>query len=215
MIVDVILILQVFNLDDGTDFIVLSDVDQVLYWPALCSLRSFWNRIRFQPEQLSFVGEYQEVVVRRSGKQVFCPIVLFGAHSFGTNSSPTLGTVFGQGCSLHVSLMGNGNDHFLIRDHVLVTEIFCIVLNLGTTIIRIALFHFLKLSFDDLHSLAFITKNSLKFFDKRHDFFVLSNDLVALHACKALKSHVKNRSSLDFTQFKTLHQPISGSFWIQ
>ena len=135
----------------------------------------------------------------RGGKQVFCPIVFFGTHSLGTNSSPTLGTVFGQGSSLHVSLVGNGNDHFLIRDHVLVTEIFCIVLNLGTTIIRIAIFHFLKLSFDDLHSLAFISKDSLKFFDQRHDLFVLSNDLVTLHASKALKSHVENCSSLNFT----------------
>ena len=150
----------------------------------------------------------------RSGKQVLRPIVILGADTFGSDTPSSLGTVFSQGRTLHITLMRNSDYHFLIWNHVFVTEVLRIVLNLCTAIIRVAFLHFQKFSLDDLHSLPFISKNCLKLFDKGHDLFVFGNDFITLHASKALKSHIKDGSGLNFTQVKALHQTITGSFWV-
>jgi len=58
-----------------------------------------------------------------SDEKGFDEIIVFGFHAQNALAAASLGAVGGDGTSFDVAAMGHGDDHVLVRDHVLDVDV--------------------------------------------------------------------------------------------
>src|SRR5271166_2518733 len=128
----------------------------------------------------SFVRKAEKMAVGASNKEV-CNKVLFASfHSLTALAAPFLASIEVNGVSLDVPGVGDGNHHLFVFDQVFVAELFGLSNNFCSTGIPKLGFNFFELLSNDIKNEFFATKNFFKFFNKGHNLFELSNDLVPL-----------------------------------
>src|SRR5690606_14528183 len=118
VIIQVFLVFKCSDVDYGFYRITRLNVDQVLDGSAFGGFVSFRNLISLFPLYFAAFCKNEQEVMGVSDKEMLGEVIFFSSYTAGTNTTPALGSVLGKRSALDVSLIGNGDHHFLIRDHI-------------------------------------------------------------------------------------------------
>ena len=149
MVVDIVGLIQVLDVDDRSYRVIRFDVDEVLQGAAFVCLRSLGNFKCAQPVALALFGEEEQVVVVGGHVEVFDEVFIARIASLRAFAATVLCTVFGQGGTLDVAEMRNGDNHFVVRVVVLNADLGGIVLDVRAAFVAEAFFNVSQLFFDN------------------------------------------------------------------
>ena len=146
----------------------------------------------------------------RSGKQMFDILVIFGGGPFHSGAPAFLTPVSADRCAFNVPVVGDGNNHVLIGDHILNVEILGRIDNLRASPVAVAAFQLIQFGFDDLHLYITVHQYPAIFNYLLDDTFVFVIDLVALKSGKFLQTHVENGFRLQIGKSKLFSELAIG-----
>jgi hypothetical protein len=94
--------------------------------------------------------------------------------------------------ALDVTLVGDGNHHLFVHDHVLDADVVGSVGYLGTTLVTIFQRQLFELGGNNLQHLGLVREYFLQPAYQRTNFLVLFENLAALESGQALQAHVED-----------------------
>ncbi len=178
IVIDVIIVAERLDINDRPDGIARLDADQVLDGPSFGGLGAFGNLVHFQPKQLSVFRENHQVIEHRRREKVRGKVRILGLHTPRSYPTPRLGSVLLQRRSFNIAFAGNGDEHFLVGDHVLVAEFLGGVLDRSAAVVAVALAYFGEFGFNDFKFTKLISQNVPQIGNQRHDLLIFLNNLV-------------------------------------
>src|SRR5690349_24969683 len=113
------------------------DVDQVDDWFALGRAARLRNLINLQPEASAVVGEAEDVVVRRTDKEMLDEILILESCPAQSTTTATLLAIRRVRRALDVTRVGNGDDHVLLGDQILDGELAFVTGDLGAAVVTV------------------------------------------------------------------------------
>ena len=145
-----------------------------------------------------------------AGKDVLHEV--FAAHgtALGSHAATALRAVLGEGGTLNITLVADGDDHLLVGDGVLDAEVGGIVFDGRAAIVAILLAQFLQFLFDDLHQHIVVAEYFLAALNEAHFLIVLVLQLLVLQAGKLGQTHVDDGAGLQVAELVALHQALAG-----
>ncbi len=152
------------------------------------------------------------VVVGRGYEEVLDEIALLEVHPHYPPPAPSLGAVGGDGEPFHVTGVGDGHHHLLLRDEVLYLQVFVVGDDLRPARIGEALLDGLQLLDDDGFEPGLVRQYLLQARYLLLEFLVLVLDLLPLQPGQPLQPHVQDGLGLLLAQLELLHQPFPGVF---
>ena len=212
MSIDVLRILDILDRDVSHDLVVRLDVDQVLDGPSLGGTGAFWNFENPHPEAASVLREDEQPIVVGRREDLLDEILVAGDGPLGPHSTAGLLLVFVEAGSLDVAGVADGDDHLLVRNHVLDAQFGTGEFDAGAALVAELLLHFQELVLDDAHAEGLVLQDGLESADQLHQLIVLGAQFVALESGQLLEAHVEDGPGLDLAQLELLHQAVTGVF---
>ena len=150
--------------------------------------------------------------MHRSRIDVFDKIFITSITTLSSHSASVLCTEFGKRCTLDISEMRYGYNHFIVGIEILGIEFFRRINNLGFAFISVFIPDFDKLVFDNLHTNSLIGQYLMEIIDLIHKIFIFFMQLVLHKAGELTQTHIDNGRSLYFGKRETFHQTGPGLF---
>ena len=129
MVVDVIRIRDGREVDDGSNLVILLNLQDILDGATFGGLDTFRNLEHTEPEALTLFGKEEQVVVVGGHVEVFDEILIAGATALGALAATVLDLVFCQQRALDVTQVGDGDDHLFVGNGILHAELRSVKLN--------------------------------------------------------------------------------------
>ncbi len=158
----------------------------------------------------SHVGqEYQPIVVG-DGEQVID--LVLGTQRCAPNAlaAALLSAVLVDAGALDVTAAGDGDNHLLIRNEVLILEAAHVGNDFSAAIVTVLIDDLRQLGTDDLTLTILRSQNGLQVGNRRLKLLQAVNDLLALQSGQTTKLHVQNRLGLDLINVQQLLQALIG-----
>ncbi len=133
---------------------------------------------------------------------------VFGArpHPDPPFAAPALASVLGDGGTLDVPGVTDGDRHVLFSDQVLDAELAGVVHDLGAPLVAVLRLHRPQFRHHDPHEQSLAPEDLAQSLNHEQQLSQLVQHLLALESCKPLQLHVENRLRLNLAQLETLHQ---------
>ncbi len=164
------------------------------------------DRVHLQPVHAAAVGEHEHVGVRRGHEEVLDDVLFLRLHADAALAAAALRAIEGQRRALDVSAAGHGDDHVLVRDHVLDRDLVRLGDDLRPALVAVALFDLPQLVGNDVQHQPLRAEDFLQPGDQLEKPLVLFDDLLALQAGQALQAHVEDRLRLELGELPALDQ---------
>ena len=143
-------------------------------------------------------------------EDVFHKVLAAHGAAFGAHASACLGAVFVEEGAFHVSHVGDGDDHFIVGDGVLYTEVRSLVLDGCAAVVAVFVADFLQFAFDDAHQDIAVTEYLLATGDEAQFLFVFVLQFLAFHAGELAQTHLDDGLGLQFAELPGVHKSLLG-----
>ena len=209
--IDKFRIIQVLHTQVSRYHIVCINVQQVLDGTSLRSLVAFWNFIHLEPVALTLLRKEQKRVVHSSRIDMFDKVFVTGFTSLRAYTATVLRTELRKRCTLDVSHVRDGDDHFVIGIEIFRIELFRSIYDFRTTVVAVFFFHFKQFVLDNLLAKFLVAQNFFEISDLLHQVFVFGMELVLHQSGELAQAHFYDSTSLNFAQVEAGHQ-VRDSF---
>ena len=209
--IDEFRVVQILHTQVSRYHIVCLNVQQVLDGTSLRSFVAFRNFIYLEPVALTLLREEQKRIVHSSRIDMFDEIFVTGFTSLRAYAATVLRTELRKRCTLDVSHVRDGDDHFVIGIEIFRIELFRSIYDFRTTVVAVFFFHFNQLVLDDLLAEFLVAQNFFEVSDLLHQVFVFGMELILHQSGELAQAHFYDSTCLDFAQVEAGHQ-VRDSF---
>ena len=185
-----VVFVQLFHGDKGGYLLVLLQRNQVDDRRSSgCSSR-FRNLVGLKPVHPSPVGKEHQAVEIGRHQQVIQIILIDGGHAADSLSAAVLALEIIGGHSLDVTQVGHGDDHVIIRNHILFVDLVLIPADACSSVIAVAVFYFGDLFADHAEKQLLIAENRSPLSDLSLQLLVFGKKLLPFQTCQSAETHV-------------------------
>ena len=185
----------------------LQDVDDVRAAGVAPGLRDLVALLDIDP---SAVGEEQDVVVGRGGKDRLGIVLVLGGHGSDAAAAAALGAVFADGQALDIAAVGQRVDALLLLDEILDIDLVLDVLDLGAALVAVLVADRDQLLLEHLADHLRRGEQLFIIRDLLLELLILLLELFAVEPLQLDQAHVADGLRLHLGEGEALHQVLLG-----
>ena len=157
----------------------------------------------FEPIDLAGIGEEQQRIVRRRGKQRFDEVFVLDPHADLALAAAPLGTIQRDRVSLDVAGVRDRDDDFFLGDQIFEADLGLFLHDLRLAVVLVCFTELGQLVLDDRPHQRFARQDRLEIFDLLQHLLVFLDEFSALELRQPLEPHVENGICLDVASGRT------------
>ena len=188
--------------EHADDLFVLFDLHDVDERAAAGSLCRFGDHIALDVIYLALIREQQNMIVRGADEHILHKVLFLGFMSRDADAAAVLRLVFGDGQTLGIAAVREGNDNVLHGNEVLVLDVAFARGYFRFTGRRIAVFDVREVIFNDFQHAAFARKNIFEVGDGVVQSVEFVLQFFHFQRGQTLQAHFKDGVRLFFVQFE-------------
>ena len=186
---DVLVFGEFAHSEDGADFFAFFQLDDVVNRATAAVASAFRQFVNLNPVALAEIGETHQIVMRVRDKQGLDEVFVFGGRRLFTASAATLRLIVGGRLGFDITAVGQGNDHFALRNQVFIGNVAAERIDFAAAFVAIVGFDFFQFVADDLGNAFGLGEDVHKVDDFTHQVFVAFDNFFLIEAGQVSQTH--------------------------
>ena len=206
VVLDVLGIVQTFDVDEGADLLVFLQVNHVLHSTAFRLAVAFRQVIDLDPVQTAEVGKEHHSRVHRRGVNVLDEIFVTRVAGLGAYTSSTLLTEISQRRTFDVAQVRDGDNHIVVGIHIFGVELGSHLHDARAALVGVLILDLLQFGCYELVAQTLVSEQLVEVCNLLLEFSVLGFQLINTQACERSQTHLHDSLTLRIVEIEALLQ---------